>query len=118
MRVFSQEAIERPHRTWLAAEVFCKHARAIGQVTANASDEETVIAVVRNDLTFGGAWPIPSEDLYWLVPQIEDDEGGWAVIFNARSSVAEISDRCIRFARLAFRHWEVMQRYVKRQSSL
>lgn len=113
MHTFSKEAVERPYRTFQAAEVVRGKARAIERTTADARADEIVVAVVQKDLSFGGVWTLAREDMARQVLLVED-EGGWSLTFSANTSVAQVEERCSELARIALRRWEVMQRWVSR----
>jgi hypothetical protein len=109
----TKEAVERAHHTTQAAEVLRKHIWAIGRATAGARRDEIVVATVEGDLTFGGVWTISRDDLLRQVPLLEGS--GWSLLFSSKTPVAEIEERCMQFARIASRKWELMQRWVERQ---
>ncbi len=110
----SKEAVERAHHTTQAAEVLRKYVWVIGRATAGARRDEIVVATVEGDLTFGGVWTISRDDLLRQVPLLEGN--GWSLLFSSKTPVAEIEQRCTQFARIASRKWELMQRWVERQS--
>jgi hypothetical protein len=115
MRIFSQEAIERPRRTVQAASVLRENAGAIWQASANALEDEIVVAVVYSDLTFAGAWAIARSDMVRQVLYLED-QGGWSLIFSSKTPVSQIEQRCKEFSSIASRKQEVMQRWLDRQA--
>ena len=113
MPTFSREAMERPYRTLQAAAVLREKAGAIGRATADARQDEVVVALIQRDLSFGGVWTIAREDLARQVLLLED-EGGWSLTFSSHTSVAQIEERCAELARIAGKRWEVMQRWASR----
>jgi len=113
MPIFSKEAIERPYRTFQAAEVVREKAGAIEHVTAVVQEGEIVVAVVQHDLSFGGVWTLAREDMIRQVLLLED-EGGWSLIFSPNTTVAQVEQRCNELARIALKRWEAMKRWVSR----
>jgi hypothetical protein len=110
---FSPHAMERPRRSVRAAEILRKNAWAIELATSDAHDDEIVVAVVRDDLTFGGAWTIAREDMIRQIPALEGKDG-WSFTFSSQTPTVEIERRCNEYARLSNRRWELMQRWVRR----
>ncbi|HZR41735.1 MAG TPA: hypothetical protein VFB12_16560 [Ktedonobacteraceae bacterium] len=115
MHTFSNEAMDRPHRAIKAAGILRERAWAIEGAAADAGADEIIVAVVGKDLTFGGIWTAVREDLMWLVPRVEG-QGGWSLIFSPKTSSAQVEERCMQFARIAFKRWEAMQRWAGRQA--
>lgn len=115
MYTFSKEAIERSSRTLQAAGVLRENAEAISRATADARDNEIVVAVIQHDLDFGGAWIIARENLITQVVLIED-KGGWSFIFSPDTSVAQVEERSLEFMRIAFRRWKAMQQWISRHA--
>ena len=113
MPIFSKEAIERPYRTFQAAGVVREKAGAIEHVTAFAQEDEVVVAVVQNDLSFGGVWTLAREDMIRQVLLLEG-EGGWSLVFSRYTTIAQVEKRCNELANIALRRWEAMKRWVSR----
>lgn len=113
MRTFSREAVERPYRTFQATSVLREKAVAIERATADAREDEIVVAIVQKDLSFGGVWTIAREELVRQVLLLED-EGGWSFTFSSNTLVAQVEERCAELARIALRRWEAMQRWASR----
>jgi len=113
MHTFSKEAMERPYRTVKATEVLRKNAAIVARATTNAQADEVVVAVICNDLSFGGVWTLAREDLVRQVPLVED-EGGWSLTFSPNTSTSNVHQRCDELARIAQKRGEVMQRWVQR----
>lgn len=111
---FSQGASDRPKQTIHAAEVLHDNARSIASVCMDAAEDEVVVAVINRDMGFGGVWTIPRSELSDRVPQLDD--GGWSLVFGPGTPAADIEDRCLRLARLAFARWEVMRRWASRHA--
>ena len=116
MHQFSQEAIERPSRTVEAARVLREKAAIVEHATSNARSDEVVIAVICNDLSFGGVWTLARENLMRQVLVVED-EGGWSLSFSPDTPAAHVEQRCDELARLAQRRAEVMQRWLLRHQA-
>jgi hypothetical protein len=114
MRTFSKEAFERPFHTVQAAGVLREQAGVISKVTMGAREDEIVVAVIQHDLSFGGAWIIARESLLEQIHLLEDEDG-WSFTFSPDTSLDEVEERCRRFARIALRRWEVMQRWARRR---
>ena len=113
--VLTKEASERPKRTIDAAEMFHDKAWAIARACHDAREGETIVAVVERDGAFGGVWTVPTGDLCARVPRLES--GGWSMVFSPKTTVAEIEERSLRLARLAFARWEAMRRWASRRGS-
>ena len=110
----SQAALERPQRTVEAMAVLGGQARVIARACADAGDGELILAVVNPDLTFGGVWTIPVEQLSALATP--DEAGGWSLLFSPGTSVEEIVARCRMRAHLAAQRRATMRRLVDRQA--
>ncbi len=115
MHRFSREAIERPARTLQAVEVLREKAGAIVRATADAREDEIVVAVVQPDLGFGGVWTLAREDFVKQVLVVEE-QGGWSFTFSANTSVDQVEERCSELAGIARKRGEVMQRWVSRHA--
>jgi len=113
MPTFSKEAIERPYHTYQAAGIIREKAGSIEHVTAAAGEDEIVVAVVQQDLSFGGLWTLAREDMIRQVLLLED-EGGCSLIFSPNTTIAQVERRCNELARIAFKRWEAMKRWVSR----
>lgn len=105
--------MERPYRTLEAMKVLREKAGIIARITTNAQANEVVVAVIRDDLSFGGVWTLAREDLMKQVPVVEE-EGGWSLIFSPNTQVAHIEERCDELARLAQKRGETMRRWMAR----
>lgn len=114
MPSFSREARERSYRAIKAAEIIREKAPAIERASAAASEREMVIAVVQSDLTFGGVWTLDRDRLLIQIDLVEEEQG-WSLLFGPQTTVPEIVNRCMEFAKIAFRRWELMQRIDSRQ---
>lgn len=112
MHQFSQEAIERPSRTVEAARVLREKAAIVEHATSNARSDEVVVAVICNDLSFGGVWTLARENLMRQVLVVED-EGGWSLSFSPDTSATHVEQRCDELARIAQRRAEAMQRWLR-----
>ena len=110
---FSQHAMERPRRSMRAADILRNNAWAIELAASDAREDEIVVAVVREDLTFGGAWTIAREDLIRQIPALEGKDG-WSFTFSSQTPVTEIERRCREYTQLTNRRWELMQRWSSR----
>jgi hypothetical protein len=113
MHSFSQEAIERPYRTLEAARVLRGKADVIEHATANAHEDEIVVAVIHGDLSFGGVWTLAREDMARQVLLVED-EGGWSLLFSPNSTVTHVEERCDELARIATKRAAAMQNWLRR----
>ena len=113
MHTFSKEAMERPFRTLQATKVLREKAGIIASATTNARADEVIVAVIRNDLSFGGVWTLAREDLVRQVPVVED-EGGWSLTFSPNTSTSNVEQRCDELARIAQKRGEAMQRWAQR----
>lgn len=113
MHTFSREAMERPYRTIQATKVLREKARTIERATTNARADEVIVAVIRNDLSFGGVWTLARESLARQIFIVED-EGGWSLIFSPNTSVPQIEERCDELARIAQKKGEAMRRWASR----
>jgi hypothetical protein len=116
MHSFSQEAIERPRRALEVPTILRSKAPAIERATSEAHKDEIVVAVVNEDLSFGGVWTIAREEMLRQIPIVEGD-GGWSFTFSAQTSAKEIEHRCAEYSRIATRRWDVMQRWISRHQS-
>ncbi len=87
-----QAALERPQRTVEAMAVLGEQAQVIARACADAGDSEVILAAVDPDLTFGGVWTIPVEQL--SARATPDEAGGWSLLFSPGTSVEEIAARC------------------------
>ncbi len=112
--VLTRDAVERTRQTIHAAEVFHDKARTIARICAGAGTDQVVVAVVESDGVFGGAWPIDRAEVSERLGPLE--AGGWTLLFSAGTGVAEIEERSIAPARLAFRRWEAMRRWAARHA--
>ena len=112
MRTFSKEALERPFRTIEAMKILREKAGIIEKVTAAARSDEIVVAVIRNDLSFGGVWTLSREDLAKQVLVVEDEDG-WSLTFSPKTSLAHIEKRCNEVAGIAQKRGEIMQRWMR-----
>jgi hypothetical protein len=112
--VLTRDAVERTRRTIHAAEVLHDRARAIARICTGARAGQVVVAVVEPDGVFGGAWPIERAEVSDRLGPLED--GGWTLLFDAGTGVAEIEERSMTMARLAFRRWEAMRRWAARHA--
>jgi hypothetical protein len=111
MRTFSKEAMERPFRTLEATKVLREKAAVIERATIGAQADEVVVAVIRSDLSFGGAWTLAREELVRQALVVED-EGGWSLTFSPNTPVAQIEERCDELARIAQKRGEAMRRWA------
>ncbi len=116
MHSFSQEAIERPYRTLEATKVLREKAEVIERATANAQADEVIVAVIRSDLSFGGVWTLAREDMARQVLVVED-EGDWSLTFSPNTPATHVEQRCDELARIAQRRADVMQNWLRRNSS-
>jgi hypothetical protein len=110
--VLTRDAVERTRRAIHAAEVVHDRARTIARICAGAGADQVVVAVVDPQGVFGGAWPLERAEVSDRLGELKG--GGWTLLFAARSGVAEIEDRSMAMARLAFRRWEAMRRWAAR----
>ena len=115
MHPFSKEALERPKRTIEAMRVLREKAEIIEKVTNDAHTDEVVVAVIGNDLSFGGVWTLSREDLARQVLVVED-EGGWSLTFSPKTTVDHIEKRCNEVAGIAQKRWGIMQRWMRKHS--
>ena len=115
MHTFSKEAIERPGRTLQATMVLREKAEIIERATANAREDEIVVAVVQHDLSFGGVWTLAHEDFARQIHVVED-KGGWSLTFSPNTSLAQIGHRCDELAGIAQKRREVLQRWLRKHS--
>ena|SRR5947209_20171063 len=113
MHNFSREAMKRPYRTLEAVRVLREKAGVIERATNNARADEVVVAVIGNNLSFGGVWTLAREDLARQVSVVED-EGGWSLTFSPNTPAAQIAQRCDELARIAQKRGEAMQRWARR----
>ena len=113
MHRFSREAIERPARTLQAVEVLREKAGAIVRATADAREDEIVVAVVQPDLGFGGVWTLAREDFVKQVLVVEE-EGGWSFTFSANTSDDQVEERCSELTGIVRKRGEAMQRWASR----
>lgn len=112
MPIFSREAMERPYRTLEATRVLRANAEVIELAAAGARADEVVVAVVREDSSFGGAWTFALEDLVRQVLLLEE-QGGCSLTFSPNTLVAHVEQRCDELARIAQRWGEAMQRWAR-----
>jgi hypothetical protein len=111
--MLSKEALERAKRTIDAEEVLHDHAPEIARVCAGAAVSESVIALVRRDLSFGGVITAPTEHFRANLHEMEE-EGGWEQVFDPLEDVEAIEQRCLEMARNAFARWETALRWASR----
>lgn len=111
---FTPQALERAKRTMQAAICFEQHALEIAHACAEAELEESVIAVVRPDLTFDGIWIVPTAELISVFSP--SDEEGWAMIFAPTESLDEVRTRCMTKVRLASQRWEALRLWTQRHT--
>src|SRR5579863_5438176 len=100
MHSFSEEAMERPKRTLEAMRVLRERAGIVAYATSNAQADEVVVAVICNDLSFGGIWTLAREDLARQMHVVED-EGGWSLTFSPHTSAVRVEQRCDELAGIA-----------------
>jgi|SRR5579863_988468 len=113
MHTFSREAMERPYRTIEATKVLREKAGVIERATNDARADEVVVAVIHEDLSFGGVWTLALENMAKQVLIVED-EGGWSLIFSPNTPIAHIEQRCDELAGIARKRGEAMQRWARR----
>ena len=111
----TKEAAERPRHTIHAAEILHDKAWAVARACAEAREGQVIVALVECDLTFGGVWTIPLEELRERVPRMAP--GGWSLTFAPGTRRDEIEQRCLELARLAFRRWEAVRRWASRHAA-
>jgi hypothetical protein len=110
----TQEMLDRPKQTIHAAELFQSHAPAIAHACLEASPSEVVVAVVdQRKMLFAGIWIIPRGQILDRIAPL--DNGDWSLLFTPGTSRPEIEERALGMARLAFRRWEVMRRWIGRR---
>lgn len=66
--------------------------------------------MVSHDHALHGIWTVPRGELTQLVTQHE--AGEWSLVFSPGVGIAEIEERCLTLARLAFGRWEAVRRRV------
>jgi hypothetical protein len=107
-----RDASRRARRAIEAAETLHDRAPAIAQVCMKAASDQLVVAVVEEDGTFGGAWPVALSEVAARLDPLE--AGGWTLTFAAQTPEEEIRARALEMARLAFRRWLALRRWVAR----
>ncbi|HLI06067.1 MAG TPA: hypothetical protein VKV40_05810 [Ktedonobacteraceae bacterium] len=115
MRPFSEEAIERPQLTVEAARILREKADVVARATTSAQYDEVVVAVIRDDLSFGGVWILARQHLALQIDAVED-EGGWSLTFSPNTPAARIEQRCDELASIAQRRGEIMRRWLERHT--
>ena len=105
--------MDRPKQTIHAAEIFHDNARNIASVCSDIPADHVALAVVDRDMAFAGVWVVPLSNLTVEVPRLAGD--GWSIVVSPGTDTADIEDRALRLARLAFRRWEAMRRWVSKQ---
>ncbi len=75
-----------------------------------AASDQLVVAVVEEDGTFGGAWPVALREVAARLGPLE--AGGWMLTFAAQTPEAEVRARALEMARLAFRRWVALRKWV------
>lgn len=114
MHIFSQDAFERPYRTLRAGCLVREQAAAISRAARDARPDETVVAVVEPDLSYGGAWILARQQLGEQLPLLEA-AGGWSFTFAPGSTQAQVEQRCFQLVRAAYTRLAAMERRAERQ---
>ncbi len=110
----SSEATDRARDTIKAAHLFRENEQAIVLACAAAAESEVVLAIVRRDLTFGGAQTLPLRQLRERVLALEP--GTWSLLFSPDADASHVEIRCQKMADLASAKLEAMQRWTSRHS--
>ncbi|HZU12425.1 MAG TPA: hypothetical protein VFB58_06265 [Chloroflexota bacterium] len=107
--------LDRPKQTIHAAELFHSAAAVIARACEEASPREVVVAVVDwEDMIFTGCHIVPTAELQVRVPDLEGR--GYALIVAPGTRRAEIEERALEMAHLAFRRWEALTRWTSRHA--
>ncbi len=114
VHTFSKEALARPSQTLQAAGVLRGQIEAIHRAAEDAREDELVIAVVQDDLSFGGVWIVARDRLVQQLPLVED-QSGWSFTFPPGISLAQIEERCLEFTRVSLKRWQAMDHWANRQ---
>ncbi len=111
---FSGEALDRAQRAVQAAGLLREKVPIIAQVCAAANLDDVVVAVVEQNLVFGGVWPIPRSQVQERVAPLESS--GWVLIFSPRVSTAHVAAQCEAFGRIAGERAASMRRWADRHA--
>jgi hypothetical protein len=113
---YSPEARERADRTVLAAGVFAENADRIVLGLAGVPDGYVVVAVVNDAHEFTGTHHVDRGELVEHIPRLEEPNG-WAMVFSAGTTAADIRRRSEELAETARRKGELIDRISARRAA-
>jgi hypothetical protein len=102
-------AEQRARASIAAAESIRSNMMTISDSCNWAQEDEVVLAIIRRDLTFGGALILPLNRLREQVLSLQ--EVGWSVVFSPGATDNDIEARCDKMAKLAQAKLDVIQRW-------
>ncbi|MCW5853065.1 MAG: hypothetical protein KIT87_23560 [Anaerolineae bacterium] len=108
----AEAAIERAVHTIEASQVLAAKAMDIAHACREATTEDVVVAVVDADMSFGGAWIIPNQNIMPWEDRLE--EGAWSLLFAPRTRVEEVVAQCANLEEMARRRWAMLKRWQSR----
>jgi hypothetical protein len=107
-------AEQRARASIAAAEAIRSNTATISDSCNWAQEDEVVLAIIRRDLTFGGAIIVPLNRLREQVVSLQ--EVGWTVVFSPGATDKDIEIRCDKMAELAQARLDVIQRWRNNHS--
>jgi hypothetical protein len=97
-------SVSRPKRAIAAADVLHGHSREIARACTQALAGDVIVAGVAGDLSFTPPVRSTLSDLRSLV--LDQNPGGWSLVFSAGDSVLDVEDRCLTMRLQAYRRWK------------
>ena len=112
MEYDAEAAIERAAHTVEASRLLATRAMDIAQACREATTDDVVMAVVDADMSFGGAWIIPNQNIVPWEDRLED--GAWSLLFAPRTRVEDVVAQCANLEEMARRRWAMLKRWQSR----
>src|SRR5689334_2591943 len=110
MTLLNPELAEQRARASIgAAESIRSNVTAISDSCNWAQEDEVVLAIIRRDLTFGGALIVPLNRLREQVVALQ--EVGWSIVFSPGATERDIEARCDKMVELAQARLDVIRRW-------
>lgn len=111
----SPEARDRAERTRSVAGVFADHAEKIVGALPELAEEHVLVVVVDAQHELAGMHHVAQADLVMRVPELET-AGGWAMVFSAQSTVADVQRRAQEMASIAEKRAAAIDRIIARRA--
>jgi hypothetical protein len=110
----SPEARARAHRTIEVAAVFADHAEVIIAALPDVPDGHVLVGIVDDSHAFTGTHHVDTASMVERVPELED--GGWAMVFPAGTTHADIERRTAELAAINRRRIAAIDRILARRN--